>query len=164
MDRLSEEESTALLDGEADPYSTDDLGITWAAKEHHLLALDNGLVVAHAGWLPVEFESETGARLPGAGLGSVMVRHDRRGHGLGVTLIREAADGMRDLGRPFGFLFCRPVRLAFYQRNGWQGVTDEVVVDQPDGPLVMPLHTCWTALAPDAVLPPGRLRLASLPF
>ncbi len=164
MDELSEADSAALLDGEIDPYGADDLGITWAEKRHHLLLLDDdGRLVGHAGWIPVEMEAEDGP-LSGVGLGGVLVHRDRRGGGIGTVLVSEAAERMRRLGRPFGFLFCRSVRVPFYERNGWHRTANQVVVDQPSGPLVMPLETCWTAFTPGASLPDSELRLRALPF
>ncbi len=163
-DAFSEAESDALLDGESDAYGTDDLGITWSEKTHHLLMVDDGAVIGHAGWIEVEMVSDDGDRLPGLGLGGVLVRHDRRGHGLGEALVQEAADRMARLGRPFGFLFCRSARLRFYERNGWRRVAGPVVVEQPSGHMVMPLETCWRPFVGQVELPDGRLRLPALPF
>ncbi len=154
-----------LLDGETDPYDTDHLGITWDSKTRHLLLVDaDGRLIAHAGWSMVELESGRHGPISGVGLGGVLVHRDQRGHGVGALLIQEATNRMGKLDRPIGLLFCRPVRVPFYERNGWRRATNEVTVDQPGGLLVMPLEMCWFPFEPHASLPAGRLRLSGLPF
>jgi hypothetical protein len=73
-------------------------------------------------------------------------------------------DRMAERGVALGMLFCRPVRLAFYQRLGWRLIEARVTADQPEGPVTMPLLACWTPLTPGATMPMGELHVEDLPF
>jgi hypothetical protein len=64
---------------------------------------------------------------------------------------------MRQLGRPIGLLFCKDGLVPFYERLGWRAIATEVTVDQPAGPVPMPLRTCWTTLSANPRLPSGPL-------
>ena len=93
-----------------------------------------------------------------------MVHHDHRGAGLGRRLVAGAMTRMRELDQPLGMLFCRSPRVSFYESLGWHPIDAAVIVDQPAGPMVMPLVTCWTPLMDGAYLPEGDLRVEGLPF
>jgi len=160
---FSTEDAASLADGEADPYGTDQLGITWRPKDHHVVLVDSGRVVAHAAFLPIEVEMAD-ERLAGAGLGSVMVHRAFRGRGVGQRLIKETTTHMRALNRSYGLLFCRDARLGFYERLGWRRVLGEVTVDQESGPIVMPLFTCWRSFDGGTPSLTDDLRLIGLPF
>ena len=164
MSEFPARESLLLVDGEPDPYGTDHLGITWAGKDSHLVCVDDSGVIAHAGWSTVELETAGHGQISGVGLGSVLVHRERRGNGIGALLVGEATTRMEKVGRPIGLLFCRPVRVSFYERNGWRRAANEVTVDQPGGRLVMSLEMCWFPLEQHASLPGGPLRLTGLPF
>ncbi len=153
-----------LVDGEDDAFGTDGLGIVWRDKTEHLGLVLDGRVVGHAGWVGSAVETDSGQRTDVVGLGGVLVHRDHRGRGLGGQLVRGATARMGDGGVPIAMLFCRTVRTAFYGRLGWQPIAGEVTADQPEGPIVMPLVTCWTSLAEGAHLPPGGLRVDGLPF
>ena len=161
--RFGQDDAAALAGGEGDPYGTDHLGITWTPKDRHVVITDAGRTIAHAGFLAIEVEVE-GTRIPGVGLGGVMVHPTFRGRGIGVFLLEETISRMRSTGRPFALLFCRDVRLAFYERMGWQRVPGDVTVDQESGPLVMPLLTCWYTFDPERAAAPENVRLLGLPF
>ncbi len=163
VSEFSLEDAATLAGGEADPYGTDHLAITWAPKDHHVVVVEDGRPIAHAGFLPIEVETD-GTRLLGVGLGGVMVHPTLRGRGIGELLVRDTTARMGAMGRPFGLLFCRDVRLAFYERMGWRQVHGEVTVDQESGPIAMPLLTCWYSFAPDHDVPAGGLRVVGLPF
>jgi GNAT superfamily N-acetyltransferase len=159
---FSLEDAAALAGGEPDPYGTDHLAIAWRPKDRHVVVTEEGRVIGHAGFLPIEVEAD-GGRLPGTGLGGVMIHPTSRGRGIGELLVRETTALMGASGRPFAMLFCRDVRLAFYERMGWQQVHGEVIVDQESGPLVMPLFTCWYPFATDREVP-AAVRVLGLPF
>jgi predicted N-acetyltransferase YhbS len=163
VEAFSPAEAMALADGEADPYGTANLDITWAPKDRHVVLVENGRVVAHAGFLPIEVEVAS-KRSAGVGLGSVMVHRALRGRHVGERLVEETTAHMRQMNRPFAMLFCRDVRLAFYERLGWRRISGEVTVDQDGGPVVMPLSSCWLSFEEGAPPPSGDLRVLGLPF
>ncbi len=160
---FSLEDAAALAGGEPDPYGTDHLAITWVPKDRHVVAADEGTTIGHAGFLPIEVEVDD-RRMAGVGLGGVMVHPTARGRGIGELLVRETTARMGSTGRLFAMLFCRDVRLPFYERMGWRRVGGEVIVDQESGPMVMPLLTCWYPFTPDQAVPLAGLRLLGLPF
>jgi predicted N-acetyltransferase YhbS len=106
----------------------------------------------------------TGTSVEVVGLGSVLVHRKHRGAGVGRQLVSGAMTRMLELDRPLGILFCRPPRVSFYESLGWHRVDGTVTVEQPAGPMVMPLVTCWTPLMDQADLPDGALRIEGLPF
>lgn len=160
---FSSADAAALADGEEDPYGTDGLGLSWRPKDHHVVVSEHGRVIGHAGFLPIEVETANGRR-EGVGLGSVLVHRSFRGRGTGERLVRETAARMRAMDRSFGLLFCRDVRLAFYEHLGWRRIPGEVTVDQEEGPIVMPLLTCWLPFDDAEGQPPDSVRLLGLPF
>jgi GNAT superfamily N-acetyltransferase len=159
---FSPEEAAQLEDGEEDPWGPP-LDITFQPQHRHVVLVDSDQVVGHAGFLPIEVETD-GTRLAGIGLGGVMIHRRHRGQAMGGHLVEETTKRMRATGRPLAMLFCGEPRLAFYRRLGWQQLTGTVTVDQEAGAVVMPLLTCWLSFNDDGVPPTGDLRLLGLPF
>ncbi len=160
---FSAAEAALLSDGLSDPYGTDRLAISWAPKDHHVCFSEAGRLVAHAGYLLIDVEAD-GVRIPGVGLGSVMVHPSLRGQGIGARLVQETTDRMKMTGRPFALLFCREIRLPFYRRLGWRRVDPEVSVEQEHELMTMPLLTCWFSFEQDCIAPSNRLRVLGPPF
>jgi predicted N-acetyltransferase YhbS len=160
---FSPDDEAELTGGEADPYGTEHLEIAWQPKDRHVILADHGRLIAHAGFVPIEIET-AGSRLDGLGLGGVMVARTHRGQGIDGHLVQETTDRMRATGRSFAMLFCRQARLAFYRRLGWEPVPGTVTVDQDEGPIVMPLLTCWLSLDGQQPPPAGDVRLLGAPF
>ncbi len=153
-----------IQDGESDPFGTDHLGISWREKPAHLGLVDDGRLIAHAGWVPTRARTITGTPIEAVGLGSVLVHRKHRGAGVGRQLVSGAMTRMRELNKPLGLLFCRTQRVRFYESLGWRPIEGEVTVDQPAGPMVMPLVTCWTPLTEEVSLADEDLRVEGLPF
>jgi GNAT superfamily N-acetyltransferase len=156
-------EAALLSGGLSDPYGTDRLAISWAPKDHHVCFSEAGRLVAHAGYLLIDVEAD-GVRIPGVGLGSVMVHPSLRGQGIGARLVQETTDRMKMTERSFALLFCRDIRLPFYRRLGWCRVGAEVSVEQEHEPMMMPLLTCWFSFEPDCIAPSDRLRVLGPAF
>jgi GNAT superfamily N-acetyltransferase len=152
-----------IEDGEADPYGTDSLGIAWGDKSGHVGMIEDGRLIAHAGWVPVRALAG-GAAVDAVGLGGVMVHRDHRGRGVGGLLVAGAMARMGALGRPIGLLFCRTQRVPFYQRLGWEVLQYGVTADQPAGRMTMPLVTCWAPFVDGASPPAVELEIEGLPF
>jgi GNAT superfamily N-acetyltransferase len=161
--RFSDAEAALLSVGETDPYGTDHLAISWAPKDHHVLLSDEGQIVAHAGYLSIQVEADD-VRMPGVGLGGVMVHASLRGQGIGTRLIQETMVRMGRIGNPFALLFCRDVRLPFYERMGWRQVLPGVTVDQEQSQMTMPLLTCWFSFDERYGPPTEHLRVLGPPF
>jgi hypothetical protein len=63
----------------------------------------------------------------------------RRGHA--ARLMARAAEWFTARGDlEAGLLFCLPKMLDYYRRLGWTRTGARVVIDQPSGPVVSPLH------------------------
>ncbi|MFE7565116.1 GNAT family N-acetyltransferase [Kitasatospora sp. NPDC057500] len=161
-----EDYDLAEIFGDAqDAFGVAALGMTWRPKEHHvgIRAEPGGRLVAHAGLvvLPV---SVGGRRTDAVGLGGVAVAADRRGRGLARAVVDGALARARGLGPQLAFLFCRPDVAGLYARLGWRALEGPVEVEQPAGPVVMPLRTMWFPLHEGAQWPAGAVRLHSLPM
>jgi predicted N-acetyltransferase YhbS len=156
-------EREQILDGERDASGVDPLGLVWRDKTGHVGVVADGQLIAHAGWLPVELRIDE-RPLRAVGLGAVLVNRAWRRRGVGTAVVQAAHERMRQMGRPVGLLFCRQRLVSFYGALGWHTVADDVIVDQPEGPVTMPLRTCWLPLQDDAHLPGGLLLVEGFPF
>jgi predicted N-acetyltransferase YhbS len=164
MPQFGPDDYAEIVDGEQDPFGTDELGIVWRAKTSHVGLREEGRLIGHAGWVPAEVESPSGASFEILGLGSVMVHRRRRGHGIGGRLVLGAMERMGQVDGSVAMLFCRHLRLPFYQRLGWLPIDRTVTADQPTGTVAIPLVTCWTPLVEGAGLPDADLHVVGLPF
>ncbi|WJV50191.1 GNAT family N-acetyltransferase [Streptomyces flavofungini] len=160
------EQDEILGDG-TDPFGVAGTGLTWLPKEVHFgVRSTAGRLVAHAGLLrlPVAID---GSPTEVIGVGGVAVAPDLRGRGLARTVLTAALDHARTMGPRHALLFCRPPLVALYDRLGWRELTGDVQVEQPAGPVVMPLRTMWTPLeaGPGAApWPAGDVRVLSFPM
>ncbi|MGK5640768.1 GNAT family N-acetyltransferase [Streptomyces sp. URMC 126] len=161
--RLADYAPAEILGDAPDPFGVDGWGLTWRPKDEHFGVRWDGRLVAHAGLVALPLTAG-GVRMEVAGLGGVAVASAARGRGLARLAVAAATDHARDRGFSFGLLFCLPDRAGLYERLGWYPAADEVVVEQPAGPRVMPLRTMWTPLRAGAEWPPGPVRVHSLPM
>ena len=137
---LSAEEYRVLNEWDDDVFATADLHLTFRAKDHHFLLYDAGRLASHVGVL-IHTVTADGQPLRVGGLGGVVTVPDcqRRGHA--ARLMARAAAwfaGPSDVDA--GLLFCLPKMLDYYQRLGWMRSGARVVIEQPSGPIVSPLH------------------------
>ncbi|MDI2124574.1 GNAT family N-acetyltransferase [Yinghuangia seranimata] len=163
LDHYGKAGQAAILGDGPDPFGVADVGFTWLPKELHFGVMWDGRLVAHTGLLRIPV-TLAGTDTDVIGVGGVAVATDARGQGLARLVVGAAVDHARTLGPEFGLLFCRPPLVALYERLGWHRVENDVVVEQPDGPAVMPLATMWTPLRDGAAWPDGDLRLRSFPM
>ncbi|MFI9243907.1 GNAT family N-acetyltransferase [Streptomyces sp. NPDC053086] len=156
-------EQIEILGDSADPFGVADAGLTWLPKEHHFGIRQKGRLVAHAGLLRLPISiGEVCTQV--VGVGGVAVAPDLRGHGLARSVVSAAVDHARTMGPQHGLLFCRPALVPLYQRLGWRPLEQDVHVEQPEGPVIMPLRTMWTPLREGANWPAGEVRVLSLPM
>lgn len=163
LERYTRADRDEITGGDPDPAGVAPMGLAWRAIEVDFGVEDEGRLVGHAGMVPVSL-SVGGVTLRMAGLGGVVVAPGLRRKGLARRVVTAVMDHARGLGLEFGILFCRPHVVPFYERLGWRVVRDEVLIEQPDGLLRMPLETMWTPLTDGAELPRGRVRFLSLPM
>ncbi|GGS12874.1 hypothetical protein GCM10010252_60510 [Streptomyces aureoverticillatus] len=156
------DQNEILGDG-PDPFGVAEAGLTWLPKEEHFGVRVDGRLVAHAGLLRVPV-SIGGSEAEVIGVGGVAVAADLRGRGLARAVLAAALDHARTLGPRHALLFCRPPLVALYERLGWRTLEQDVRVEQPGGPVVMPLRTMWTPLVDGAEWPAGEVRLLSFPM
>ncbi|GAA1960288.1 GNAT family N-acetyltransferase [Kitasatospora viridis] len=157
------EDWRGIVGEEPDPVGIAHLELTWRPKEQHLGLRAGERLVAHAGW--VEVPVELGGRvLRVAGLGGVAVAPDLRRRGLAGTVVTAAMAHARAAGLTHGLLFCWPRLFPLYGGLGWQQVAGGVRIEQPDGPIAMPMSAMWAPLADGAEWSEGEVRLRSLPF
>ncbi len=156
-------EQTEILGDSTDPFGVADAGLTWLPKEEHFGIRLQGRLVAHTGLLRLPI-SIGGVATQVVGVGGVAVAPDLRGHGLARLVVSAALDHARTTGPQHALLFCRPPLVQLYQRLGWHTLDQDVQVEQPGGPVLMPLRTMWTPLHEDADWPAGAVRLLSLPM
>ncbi|MCI0386620.1 GNAT family N-acetyltransferase [Streptomyces sp. CNQ085] len=149
--------------GVPDPFEIEGLVMAWQSKQEHFGIRREGRLVAHAGLVTVPV-AVAGRRTEAVGLGGVIVAPGLRGRGLARAVVTAAVDHARGMGPDLGLLFCWPERMPVYEALGWRELEEHVRVEQPDGPVTMPMRTMWTPLREGADWPPGPVRLLSLPF
>ena len=164
LPRFGPDEYAQIVDGELDPFGTEHLAIEWGPKTDHVGLKDDDRLIGHAGWVRADMKVATGKPIEVLGLGGVMLHRGYRGRGVGRVLVEGAMQQMEGQGTTIAILFCRPERMRFYGDLGWHPLVDSVTVGQPGGPIVMPLRTCWLALADGAIVPSGDLEFPGLPF
>ncbi|MEV0277399.1 GNAT family N-acetyltransferase [Streptomyces sp. NPDC050610] len=146
-----------------DPFEVKGSGLVWRPTEEHFGIRLDGRLVAHAGCVPVPL-AVGGAGIRAIGVGSVIVAPGQRGRGLARSVVASAVEHGRGRGLEHGLLFCRPDRVPVYERLGWRLLEGDMRVEQPGGPIVMPLRSMWLPLREGAVWPGGPMRLLSLPM
>ena len=160
---LSEEDHQALFGWGKDLFGVLPFDITWRPKDWHIVAYSEGTPVAHAGVLRHDVLVD-GQPVAVGGLGGVITVLEHRGRGLAQLVVQDAVAFMAgELGAGFGFLFCLPPLVPFYEKMGWQELRSSVLIDQSGGEIespvcamVLPLHgEPW---------PEGRVRMQSLPW
>ena len=139
-DNLSDEERERIFRWGQDIFGVDHLNLRWKPKDLHILVDVDGRAVTHVGLL--RHTVNVGERaLNVCGVGGVVTAGDEHGKGYASHAMQYAADFMRrELAVDFGLLFCRDALIPFYERLGWQTVSETVEIEQPDGPVESPLN------------------------
>lgn len=146
-----------------DPFGMEAHPLSWREKEWHFFVDVDGEPVSHVGVLRHDVLVD-GVPVPVAGLGGVITEPGFQGRGFAQELLREATAFMTDeLGADFGFLFCLPRLVPFYERLGWQRLPGPVLIEQAGGTLESPVEVMVLPLR-DRPWPPGRVETQSLPW
>ncbi|MFJ8039752.1 hypothetical protein ACIRBX_04450 [Kitasatospora sp. NPDC096147] len=87
-----------------------------------------------------------------------------RGRGLARLVVGGALERAAGLGPEPAIVFCRPDEAGLYAALDRREITGPVEVEQPGGPVVMPLLTRWHPLRDGAGRPAGAVWLHALPI
>ncbi|MFF8785061.1 GNAT family N-acetyltransferase [Streptomyces sp. NPDC015125] len=161
--RYATTELKEIVGDDDDPFGVSEAGLAWLPKQEHFGIRWDGRLVAHTGLVRLPLSAGQ-VETQVVGFGGVVVAPDLRGHGLARLVVTSALEHARTMGPQYGLLFCRPHLVSLYRRLGWRTLQEDVQVDQPDGPVVMPLRTMWVPLRDGAQWPVGPVRLRSLPM
>lgn len=161
---MTEEQRVELEGDEQDPFDGAGTPLQWQAKDRHLgLRDDQGRLVAQAGLVVADVEV-AGQSFAVVGLGGVIVNAAYRGRGFARQVIEAALEKAETLGPEFVLLFCHQDRAGLYRRFGFAEVTSEVLVEQAEAQVVMPMRAMWRALRLNASWPDGPVMVYGLPF
>lgn len=162
---LTDEQRAELEGDEVDPWSAGDWTYVWRKKERHVaLRNDDGRLIASAGLVLVPDVEAAGEHFPAVGLGGVIVNAGYRGQGLARRVVGEALARARALEPAVIALFCHGDRVGLYERLGFTELPAPPTVQQPDGPVVLPMRMMWQPLRPGASWPAGPVVVHGLPY
>ena len=163
VENYSAADRLSLSDGEKDPSQTDHYHLQWQPKVHHVLILEDGRTVSHAGL--VQRTIKVGERsISVAGIGGVLTRPDCRGRGFGEMAVRKAEEfALEHMLVNFALLFCRPPMRIWYERLGWSTLLVKVWIDQPHETIQAPLPAMVKFLSQE-IWPGGAVRTGCLPW
>jgi GNAT superfamily N-acetyltransferase len=160
--RLSDKQEAAIL-ALGDIWESEHLGLTWRAKDHHIMRYVGGEFAAKASVLKHSVVINDNEVLVG-GVGGVITMPAFQGQGHATAVLSYLADYLGDqLRLPFGMLFCRPALVPFYGRFRWQIIADTVYVDQPNGVIASPLPVMYASYS-NQPWPKGSVQLNSEPW
>lgn len=160
---LSKEEWQALFGWGENIFGLEDAGFTWRPKPFHFITEEDGRPLSHVGLVKTAV-SVGGRQLTVGGVGGVATRPEAQGRHLVYAAMRQAAEFIcHELGAEFGMLFCLPRLEAFYARQGWLALEDEVEIEQPAGRVVWPYRVMVRPCG-ERVWPAGRVEVGGLPW
>ena len=160
---LSEADRKQIFGWAPDIFGVGDLPFEWRLKDLHFIAYDGSYAASHVGTVNhlVEVESRT-VRV--CGVGGVTTRPEYQRQHLAQALLARALEWGREKdGAEFGFLFCFPRLVPFYQRQDWQLLDTRVTAHQSIGDKEIPFSAMILPLAGEA-WPAGTVHLRSLPW
>jgi GNAT superfamily N-acetyltransferase len=163
LNTLTELEQQKLFGWGEDIFKVHSLSLDWRHKDLRFVLYDNEEPVSHAGILKHVVTVNDEPVLV-AGLGGVVTVPEARHKGFARRLVLEAMRfAESDWKVVAGLLFCRPRMLAYYESLGWQVVESPVMIEQPSGKIVSPLHVMVIPFG-DMAWPPGTVELQSRPW
>lgn len=161
---LSFREWAGLIAGDHSPFGPEAEGLEWRPKDVNVGFRDGqGRLVAVGGATVATVEVEGHGRFDVVGKGGLIVRPEARGLGLSRRIIERVREISLDLGPDRAMCFCGSHLQQMYEHFGYRLIPDPVWVQQPSGPIVMPMPAMWQPIRP-ADWPRGTVRLAGPPF
>ncbi|HEV7842883.1 MAG TPA: GNAT family N-acetyltransferase, partial [Pyrinomonadaceae bacterium] len=137
--------------------------LKWKAKDLHLFVDVDGRPVTHVGLL--QHTISVGERpVKVCGVGAVVTELKAHGKGYASHAMRYAKTLMcKEWEVDFGLLFCRDPLVPFYECLGWQQLKEPVEVEQPSGPIQIPVNVMVLPCRAEA-WPTGHVKLNGLPW
>jgi predicted GNAT family N-acyltransferase len=164
LGRLSFGDWARLIGGEASPFGENTARLEFRPKDHHVAIRDrHGELIAAAGATVATVAVDGHDPFEVVGYGALIVRADARGRQLSGPLMDRLRTLADRLGPDRAMLFCEPRLVRLYSRRGYREIFAPVWVDQPSGPVQMPMRAMWRPLRPVG-WPSGVVRLDGLPF
>lgn len=161
---LTPEEWRALFAWGENIFGTEDIDYRWRPKEWHFIAEEDGRPLAHVGVVKVSVKAG-GREVTAGGVGGVVSTPEGRGRRLVHEAMRRATDFIcGELGAEAGMLFCLERLVAFYARQGWRLVEEEVEFEQPDRKVVSSPFRVMVLPCGGREWPAGRIEIASFPW
>ena len=153
IQQLSADESRQLWGWSEDIFGTAHLNLTYRPRDGQELRFvlhdDVAGPVSHVAVLKHHARANGRHVLIGGIAGVVTIPAFQRG-GHAARLVRHATTFLRDEWKvDFALLFCIDRVRHYYERLGWQKVTCEVLIDQPDGKILCPFHVMKTSFNPE---------------
>lgn len=162
-EELTKEEWQALFGWGENIFGLEDAGYKWRPKPLHFITEGDGRPLSHVGVVKTTV-NVGGREITVGGIGGVATRPEAQGRHLVHAAMLQAAEFIcHELGAEFGMLFCLPRLEAFYARQGWQALEDEVEIEQPDGKVVWPYRVMVRPCG-ERVWPAGRVEVGGLPW
>jgi GNAT superfamily N-acetyltransferase len=166
VDKLASADADALWGGIEHPMGTEFQDLEWRAKDLHFF-LDDAETkrpLAHVSLLRQEI-SVAGEEISVGGIGGVFTAPAARGQGHAATLIEHALHHARDrLKCRFGMLLCNDRVRPYYDKLGWQLVSDPVTILHGGQPICCPTNVMVKPLLTGATWPAGAVDLHSRPW
>jgi GNAT superfamily N-acetyltransferase len=161
---LSREQWAELEDGEEDPFGVAGDTTEWRRKTQHSTLRDGGgRLIASVGLVLADVDAG-GETFSVAGVGSVIVTWEHRGHGHLHPVLGDALEWAATLGPERAMLWCAEKNVALYSRFGFLEIPVPVTVDQSGGETVLPMPAMWRPLHEGVTWPAGDVRVNGLPF
>jgi predicted GNAT family N-acyltransferase len=153
-----------MVRGDPTPFGARTAGVEVREMDRFVGARDDdGHLIAVAGAAVAQVTVAGHDPFDVVGVGWLLVKKDARAHGLGSELMARIRRISNQMGPDRAMLFCDTHLLEMYTHRGYTELTDEVWVDQPAGPIIMPVHAMWRPIRPTD-WPPGTIRVHGLPF
>ena len=162
-DSLTDEEKQQLFGWGENIFGVETLNLSWRPKDLHFLFYSGDEPISHAGILK-HVVTVNGESITVGGVGGVVTVPEAQKKGFARRLMQHTA---RFLAHEWkvdaGLLFCFPGMVAYYKALGWQGVKGPVLIEQPNGKIISPLHVMVLPLR-NKEWPDGSIELRSLPW
>ncbi len=157
-DDLSEEQDKYLMRWAPDVFGGGHIDVVWAAKDHHLFVWEEDQLVGHLGVL-VREASVAGEEVRLGGIGGVVIRPEWQGRGFATAAMGYLAGYLRnELTVQFGFIFVHQHRWSFYERLGWERISNTVHIEQRGEKIISPV-SCMILPCADRPWPSGDVDL-----
>jgi|SRR5579875_307657 len=147
------------------PFGPAAVGLEYRPKDRHVGVRDEeGRLVAVVGATVAQVTVDGQDPFDVVGIGGLIVHRDFRGLGLSQRVTNRIREVTTEWGPSLAMIFCESHVLDLHLRRGYRPITEPVWVDQPAGPVVMPMHAAWRPFRPAEWPSGGPVRLHGLPF